>query len=55
MYNHTFNRGRKHLSGYCLQTFSTEEILKQHINDCVKFNGKQRIKMLKNKYVKFKD
>ena len=25
---------------YCLQTFSTEEILKFHINDCFRISGK---------------
>ena len=28
---------------YCLQAFSTEEILKSHIKDCFKVNGKKRI------------
>ena len=32
---------------YCLQTFSIEEILKNHIKDCFKINGKQRIIMPK--------
>ena len=43
MYNHTLHRGRKHFCRYCLQAFSTEEILKCHIKDCFKINGKQRI------------
>ena len=25
---------------YCLQAFSSEEILKSHIKDCLKVNGK---------------
>ena len=32
---------------YCLQAFSTEEILKHHIKDSFKINGKQRIIMPK--------
>ena len=40
---------------YCLQAFSTEEILKGHIKDFFKINGKQRIIMpKKDEYVKFK-
>ena len=34
---------------YCLQAFSSEEILKPHIKDCLKINEKQRIKMSKKK------
>ena len=41
---------------YCLQAFSTEEILKYHIKICFKTNVKQRIIMpKKGKYVKFKN
>ena len=36
----------KHFCRYCLQAFSTEEILKHHIRDCFKINGKQKIIML---------
>ena len=43
MYDHTLHRGRKHFCRYCLHAFSTEEILKSHIKDCFKINGKQRI------------
>ena len=42
MYDYTLHGGRKHFYRYCLQAFSTEEILKHHINDCFKINGKQR-------------
>ena len=47
MYDHTLLCGRKHFCRYCLQAFSTEKILKHHIKDCFKINGKQRIKMSK--------
>ena len=40
MYDYALYHG-KHFC-YCLQVFSTEEILKHHINDCFKINGKQR-------------
>ena len=56
MYDHTIHRGRKHSCCYCLQVFSTEEMLKRHIKDCFKINGKQRIIMPeKGEYVKFKN
>ena len=35
--------------GYCLQACSTEEILKSHIKDCFKINGKQKIIMPKKR------
>ena len=40
MYGHTLHRGRKHFCRYCLQAFSTEEILKCHVKDCFNINGK---------------
>ena len=56
MYDHSLHRGKKHFCRYCLQAFSTEEILKHHIKDCFKINGKQRIIMpKKDEYVKFKN
>ena len=47
MYDHTLHRERKHFCRYCLQAFSTKEILKCHIKDCFMTNGKQGIKMPK--------
>ena len=56
MYGRTLHRGGKHFCHYCLQAFETEEILKCHINDCFKSNGKHMIKMpKKGKYVTFKN
>ena len=56
LYDHSLHRGRKHCCRYCLNAFITEEILKRHIKDCFKINGKQTIKMpKKGKYVKFKN
>ena len=56
MYDHTSHHGKKHFCHYFLQAlFSAEEILKCHIKDCFKINGKQRLTMPKEgKYVKFK-
>ena len=56
MYDHTLHREKNHFCRYCLQAFSTEEILKSHINDCSKINSKQVILMPKeDKYVKSKN
>ena len=45
----------EHFCYYCLQPFSTEEILKLHIKDCFKTNGKKRITMPeKGEYIKLK-
>ena len=47
---------KKHFCRYCLQAFATEEILKRHIEDCFKINGKQTIAVPKRgEYVKFKN
>ena len=56
VYDHTLPRGRKHQCSYCLQAFSTEEIIKCRLKDCFKSNGKQKIIMPKNDgYVKFRN
>ena len=56
MYNHSLHRGKKYFCNYCLQAFSTEEILKSHIKDCFKINVKQRIIIpKKGEYVIFKN
>ena len=47
---------RKHFCSYSLQASSTAEILKNHVNDCFKINGKQVIKMPKNnEYIRFEN
>ena len=48
MCNQTLHRNRKHFYLYCLQSFSTEQILEKHVNDCFEINGKQIIKITKN-------
>ena len=55
MYDHSLHCGEKHFCCYCLHAFIREEILKHHIKDSFKINGKQMIKMpKKGEYVKFK-
>ena len=52
MYDHSLHCGRKHFCNYCSHAFITEEILKRHIKDWFKINGKQTIKMsTKGEYV----
>ena len=54
IYDHTLHHGKKRCC--CLQAFSTKEILKCHIKDGFKINGKQRIIMpKKGEYVTFKN
>ena len=56
MYDHSLHRGRKHFCRYCLEGFSTEEILTSHIKDCFEINSKQSFIMLKKgDYVTFKN
>ena len=55
MYDHSLYCGRKYFC-YCLHAFIIEEILKCHIKDYSKINGKQRIIIHKKfEYVKFKN
>ena len=56
MHDHSLHRGRRHFCRYFLHAFITEKILKRHIKDCFKINGKQTIKMpKKGECVKFKN
>ena len=56
MYGNTLYHEKEHFCRYCLQAFSTQEILKRHIKDCFKINGKQRIIMPKRGgFVKLKN
>ena len=36
MYHDTLHRRRDNFCGFCLQAYSTAEILKHHINNCFK-------------------
>ena len=47
MYNQSKHKERKHFSMYCLQCFSSEAILANHVNNCLTINGAQAINMPK--------
>ena len=47
MYNQTKHKERKHFCMYCLQCFSSEGILANHVNNCLTVNGAQAINMPK--------
>ena len=41
MYNQSIHKERKHFCMYCLQCFSSERILANHVNNCLTINGAQ--------------
>ena len=45
MFNQTKHKERKHFCMYCLQCFSSDRVLNDHINTCIQINGAQAIKM----------
>ena len=45
MYKKTKHKERKHFCTYCLQCFSSEEVLSTHKDNCIQVNGTQAIKM----------
>ena len=45
MFNQTKHEERKHFCMYCLQRFSSERVLTNHKEICIKINGEQAIKM----------
>ena len=47
MYNQSKRKERKHFCMYCLQCFSSERILANHVNNCLTINGAQAINMPK--------
>ena len=47
MYNQSKHKNKKHFCMYCLQSFSSERILANHVNNCLMINGKQAINMSK--------
>ena len=56
MYDHSLHRERKYFCRYSLHAFITEEMLKRHIKDCFKINGKPNIKIpKKDECLKFKN
>ena len=47
MYNQSKHKERKHFCMYCLQRFSSERVLANHVNNCLTINGAQAINMPK--------
>ena len=47
MYNQSTHKERTHLCMYCLQCFSSERVLANHVNNCLTINGAQAINMPK--------
>ena len=47
MYNQSKHKERKHFCMYCLQCFSSERILANHVNNCLTINGAQAINIPK--------
>ena len=45
MYNQTKHKETKHFFMYCLQCFSSEQVLTNHKENCLQINGTQAIKM----------
>ena len=47
MFNQTKHKEKKHFCMFCLQCFSSERILANHVNNCLTINGAQAINMPK--------
>ena len=47
MYNQTKHKNKKYFCMYCLQCFSSEKILANHVINCLEINGAQAINMPK--------
>ena len=45
MFNQTKHGNKKHFCMHCLQCFSSDVVLKDHIDNCIQLNGTQAIKM----------
>ena len=45
MFNQTKHKERKHFCMYCLQCFSSERILNNHVENCIQLNGTQAVEM----------
>ena len=48
MYNQSKHKERKHFCMYCLQCFSSERVLTNHVNNCLTINGAQAININKH-------
>ena len=54
MFHHTKHNASKQFCMYCLQCFSSEQILLNHTENCISINGEQAIKMpVKRSKIKF--
>ena len=49
MYNKAKHKEKKHFCMYCLQNFSTGQVLLKHKDNCMVVNGKQAIRMPKKR------
>jgi len=45
MYNKTKHKERKYFCMYCLQCFSSEDVLNKHKTECIVINGEKAVKM----------
>ena len=54
IFNNTKNKNKKHFSRYLLQCSSSEKVLPEHENVCLKINGKQSVK-LRSGSIKFQN
>ena len=54
MFNKTKNKNKKYFCNYCLQCFSSQRILVEHKEICLKINGKKTVK-LKSSFTEFKN
>ena len=54
MFNKTKSKNKKYFCKYCLQYFSSERIVVQQKQICLKINGKQTVK-LKRGFIEFKN
>ena len=56
MFNQNKHQHKQHFCRYCLQCFTSEEILNKHILNCIVVNGKQAVQMpKKGSSVQFKN
>ena len=56
MFDQTKHNCKKHFCMYCLQCFSREDVLAEHVKNCLSINGKQAIKMpKKGQHVNFRN
>ena len=53
-FNKTKNKNKKYFCKYCLQCFTSERILVEHKEICLKINGKETVK-LKSGSIEFKN